>query len=155
VSYVIDTSVISMLHRNYYRKQFPTLWKLFDAMVDDGKVTSCREALRELEEFGGSAYNWAKEHPELFSVPSAKDGAMVAKIYAVKNFQANIEKQKIYKGGLCADPFLIARAHSIEGTVLTMEQFKQNAAKIPNICKHFNVPCVDLEEFMEKEKWTF
>ena len=155
MSYVIDTSVISMLHRNYYRKQFPTLWKLFDTMVDEGRLTSCREASRELEDMGGAAYDWAKAHPDLFSVPDAKDGAMVTKIYAVRHFQANIEKQKILKGGLCADPFLIARAHSIKATVLTMEQTKPNAAKIPNICKHFDVPCVDLQGFMEKEKWEF
>ena len=105
MSYVIDTSVISMLHRNYYRKQFPTLWKLFDAMVGEGRLTSCREASRELEDLGGAGYDWAKAHPDLFSVPDAKDGAIVTRIYAVKHFQANIEKQKIYKGGLCADPF--------------------------------------------------
>jgi len=36
-----------------------------------------------------------------------------------------------------------------------MEQFRPNAAKIPNICKHFNVPCLDLRGFMAKEKWVF
>lgn len=36
-----------------------------------------------------------------------------------------------------------------------MEQLKPNAAKIPNICQHFKVPCVDLEDFMEQEDWVF
>jgi hypothetical protein len=36
-----------------------------------------------------------------------------------------------------------------------MEQLKPNAAKIPNICDHFSVPCFDLEEFMEAEGWEF
>jgi hypothetical protein len=79
----------------------------------------------------------------------------VASIYAVEHFQANIEKQKILRGGRNADPFLIARAASLGATVLTMEQFKRNAAKIPNICQHFKVPCLDLREFMEKEDWVF
>src|SRR5467141_2643406 len=29
------------------------------------------------------------------------------------------------------------------------------ASKIPNICKHFNVPCMTLEEFMAAEGWQF
>jgi hypothetical protein len=36
-----------------------------------------------------------------------------------------------------------------------METLKLNAAKIPNICQHFNVKCLSLEQFMEKEGWTF
>ena len=30
-----------------------------------------------------------------------------------------------------------------------------NAAKIPNVCDHFGIPCVNLEGFMAKEKWEF
>ena len=54
-----------------------------------------------------------------------------------------------------ADPFVIARAAITRSTVVTMEQFKDNAAKIPNICRHFNVRCITLEEFMQAEGWTF
>jgi hypothetical protein len=36
-----------------------------------------------------------------------------------------------------------------------MERFKPNAVKIPNICKHFEIPYLDLEGFMEKEGWVF
>lgn len=153
--YVIDTSVISALHRNYYRNRFVTLWERFDAMVADGKFTSTREALRELEDRGGDSFDWAQNNAGLFTTPDAKEGAFVAGIYAVEHFQANIEKQKILRGGRNADPFLIARAASVGATVLSMEQFKPNAAKIPNICEHFNVPCLDLRGFMEKEDWVF
>ena len=33
-----------------------------------------------------------------------------------------------------------------------MEHMKPNAAKIPNICDHFQIPCVDLQRFMENEE---
>ncbi|MHB1187236.1 PIN domain-containing protein [Thiobacillus sp.] len=153
--YVIDTSVISALHRNYYRNRFVTLWERFDAMVAGGKFTSTREAFRELGDRGGEGFDWAQNNSGLFTTPDAKEGAFVAGIYAVEHFQANIEKQKILRGGRNADPFLIARAASLGATVLSMEQFKPNAAKIPNICEHFNVPCLDLLGFMEKEDWVF
>lgn len=153
--YVIDTSVISALHRNYYRRQFVTLWERFDEMIAEGRFTSTRESYRELDDGGGESFEWAQQNVGLFVTPNAKEGGFVAQIYAVAHFQANIEKQKILKGGKNADPFLIARAATLGATVLTMEQLKPQAAKIPNICDHFKVPCVDLRKFMEKEKWIF
>lgn len=124
-------------------------------MVDGGRFTSTREALRELEDLGGDAFAWAKTNSGLFTVPDAQEGTFVTKIYAIEHFQANIERQKMLRGGRNADPFLIARAASIGATVVTMEQLKPNAAKIPNICAHFKVPCLDLRGFMEQEDWVF
>ncbi|MFZ6780301.1 PIN domain-containing protein [Undibacterium sp. Ji83W] len=153
--YIIDTSVISALHKNYYRSRFPSLWEKFDALIDDGQFASVREVLRELDDRGGDSFDWAKVNSNLFTIPNAKEGFFIASIYAVEHFQANIEKQKLLRGGHNADPFLIARAACLGGIVLTMEQFKPNGAKIPNICKHFNVACLDLRGFMEKENWIF
>ncbi len=76
-------------------------------------------------------------------------------IYAVNHFQQNIEQQKLLKGGRNADPFVIARAMVEQCAVVTMEVFKPNSAKIPNICRHFGIPCLSLEEFMEAEHWEF
>jgi hypothetical protein len=59
------------------------------------------------------------------------------------------------KGGRNADAFIIARAVVEDRTVVTMEIFKANAAKIPNICGHFGVRCMTLEQFMEVENWQF
>jgi Domain of unknown function (DUF4411) len=74
---------------------------------------------------------------------------------AVSHFQHNIEQQKLLRGGKMADPFVIAKAAVNGGAVVTMEKFKPNSAKIPNICKHFSVECLLLEEFMEREGWEF
>lgn len=153
--YVIDTSVVSALHRNYYRSRFPSLWERFDAMVAKGKFTSTREARRELEDGLAEAFDWANANKHLFPAPTAEEAKFVVTIFGVKHFQGNIETQKLLKGGKNADPFLIARAKICDGTVLTMEQLKKNAAKIPNICDHFKIPCVNLERFMEIEGWTF
>ncbi len=39
--------------------------------------------------------------------------------------------------------------------VVTMEKPRLNAAKVPNICQHFGVPCLGLEDFMQWEGWRF
>ena len=154
--YVLDTNVISALHKNYYRSRFVTLWKQFDELVGAGEVTSTREVYHELQDgVVGADTNWAKTNAKLFTNPNAKEASFVAKIYSVAHFQANIERQKLIRGGRNADAFIIARAFAIEGTVVTMERFKPQAVKIPNICDHFKIPYLDLEGFMEKEGWVF
>lgn len=154
--YVLDTNVISALHRNYYRKRFVSLWTQFDHLVANGKITSTREAYHELHDgVAGDDTEWANTNATLFAVPDAKEAAFVAQIYSVAHFQANIEKQKLIRGGRNADAFIVARAHSLGATVVTMERLKPHAVKIPNICDHFEVPYLDLEGFMEKEGWVF
>lgn len=143
------------MHKNYFRLRFVSLWKQFDALVAEGKITSTREVYHELQDGVGADTDWANTNAKLFVTPDAKEAAFVAKIYSVAHFQANIERQKLIKGGRNADAFIVARAFAIGGTVVTMERFKQNAVKIPNICDYFKIPCLDLEGFMEKEGWVF
>jgi hypothetical protein len=156
MSYVFDNSPLSVLFKNFYRNTFRTLWENFDALVADGRIVSTREALREIED--GAPENllaWAKDHTELFAMPAPAEARFVARIYTVTHFQQNIEQQKLLKGGNNADPFVIAKAAIEDRAVVTMEEFKPNAAKIPNICRHFNVRCLSLQEFMEEEGWEF
>jgi hypothetical protein len=156
VSYVFDSSALSMMFRNFYRATFPTLWERFDALVEQGKVTSTREVRREIEDSSvESLRNWAKQHPEIFPAPTSEEAKRVSCIYQVRHFQQNIKLQKVLKGGKNADPFVIARAWVLSGSVVTMERESQNAAKIPNISKYFGVKCLTLEQFMAEEGWQF
>lgn len=154
--YVFDNSPLSALFRNYYPGRFPTLWQKFDRLVAAGELISTREVMRELEDGPSDlARAWCNDNKDCFSTPTAAEGKFIVKIYAVQHFQQNIEQKKLLRGGKNADPFVVAKAATCKGTVVTLEKLKVNAAKIPNICKHFKVPCLSLEEFMEAESWRF
>ena len=156
MSYAFDTSPLSTLFRNYYRTVFRSLWEGFDELVADGDILSTREVLREIED--GAPENlreWAAAHAELFPAPTAEEAQFITRIYAVPHFQNNIEGKKLLRGGRLADPFVIARAGVTGATVVTMETLKPNAADIPNICEHFEIPWLSLQGFMETEGWTF
>jgi hypothetical protein len=156
MSYVFDNSPLSTLFKNFYRNRFPSLWVRFDDLVANGQIVSTREVLREIEDGATeSLRDWAAQHQQLFTTPTAAEGAFVTRIYAVPRFQQNIEQQKLLHGGKNADPFVIAKAAVEQGTVVTMELLRPNAAKIPSICRHFNIQCLSLEEFMEREGWQF
>jgi hypothetical protein len=152
----VDTNAFSQLFHSFYRERFPSLWEKFDELVANGAITSTREVYREIEgDRAESLREWAKLHKEVFPTPTAKEARLVAKIFTVKHFQQVIEQKKLLKGGNNADPFVVARAESIEGTVVTMEREPKNGARIPNICRRFKIPWVSLEGFMEHEGWRF
>ena len=154
--YVFDNSPLSTLFKNYYPARFPTLWNRFNSLIKDGAIISTREVVREINDSSiDTLRTWAKDNPDLFPSPTAMEAEYVAKIFSVGHFQQNIEMQKLLRGGKNADPFVVAKGAVEKRAVVTMEKFKANAAKIPNICKHFDVSCLSLEEFMEKEGWSF
>lgn len=156
MTYVFDTNAFSQLFHSFYPDRFPTLWANFDRLVANGSVTSTREVYREIEDDRVARLrDWAKLNKVLFPTPTAAEAAFVAQIFSVQHFQQVIDQKKLFKGGKNADPFIIARAYDISGTVVTMEREPKNGARIPNICRHFGVPCTSLEGFMEAEGWTF
>ncbi len=125
-------------------------------LIENGLIVSTREVYREIEDSPiEELRSWAKHHRELFSIPTAAEGAFVARVYAIPHFQQNIERQKILKGGNNADAFVIAKAAAENAVVVTMEILRPNASKIPNICDHFKVRWMTLEGFMEAEGWSF
>lgn len=156
MTYVFDTSPLSTLFRNFYPSRFPTLWQNFDELIGSDSITSTREVAREIADSSiDRLRDWATNQAHIFTTPTADETAFVGEIFSVHHFQQNIELQKLLRGGKNADAFVIAKARIIDATVVTVEQRKPNSVKIPNICDHFGIACIDLETFMEQEGWQF
>lgn len=153
--YVFDTNSLSELNA-YYPDIFKAFWNKFDALVAAQTVISTREVRPELEASGKeNIMKWAKANSGIFTMPTAPELGFVAQILAVPHFQALIDQKALLRGTPVADPFLIACAKVKGGTVVTQEKLKPNAAKIPNVCAHFGIPCIDLERFMRDQNWSF
>jgi hypothetical protein len=154
--YVLDTSSLIVIE-NYYPDLFPTFWNKLNTLVANGQIISTKEVFREIENINHKSIvlDWAKQHKELFATPSLQELLFVKSIFSVSHFQCLINEKQRLKGTAVADPFVIAAAKVKNGTVVTEEHLKPNAAKIPNVCKHFGIPYTDLEGFMKELKWTF
>jgi hypothetical protein len=128
-----------------------------EGLIASGQLVSTREVLNELERFDdpGHVLPRAKNHKDIFATPTSDETEFVVRIFQVQHFQALIAQKAILTGRPVADPFVVAAAAVKGGTVVTEEVFKENAAKIPNVCQHFGIPCVDLEEFMAHHNWNF
>ena len=155
--YVFDSDALIDLFKNFYLNRFPSLWERFDQVVKESKIISVREVYNEIKERGDRLSQWAKEKQNLFQESSPEELAFVVEIFKVPHFQSLIRKKERLQGKPVADPFVIARAKILNGCVITQEKKKPNAAKIPNVCEHFDfdIDYSNLEGFMEREDWTF
>lgn len=163
--YVFDTSSLHAL-QHFYPAVFKSIWVGLNSLVGKGVLISTREVWNELEGQNVSAdvKAWAKRNKQIFGTPDGSELQFVAQIFKVPHFGGLIGKQQQLRGMPVADPFVIACAKVHQGTVVTEEGWlrtsntltpKPNAAKIPNVCQHFSVPCVDLETFMQQQGWSF
>ena len=156
MTYVFDTGAFIVL-KNFYPAAFPTLWKRIGAFAGDGTLVSVREVFNELHNYNDTDFiqDWAKQHKNIFVKPGNDELLFVQRILAIPHFQTLIGAKQLAKGTPVADPFVIAAAAVKHATVVTQEQLKPNAAKVPNICEHFGVPWINLEQFMTQQGWTF
>ena len=154
--YVFDSnSFIELSH--FYPDRFPSLWERINQYVNDGNIVSVREAYAEVTNTSDSGIFdvWIKKHKAIFKQPTSDEVMFVAEIFKIKNYTDMVRKKQILRGMPVADPFVIASGKVNDFCVVTEESFKENSAKIPNICKHFGVSCTNLEGFMKLENWLF
>ena len=156
MAYVFDTNSFRVLG-NYYPEQFPTFWEKFNRAVAIGKIASVREVRRELEfqVHHTHLFDWVEGQKGIFLPPNAAEMRFVSEIFSVPHFLTLVNQKSLLEGRPCADPFIVAKAKIIDGCVVTEEKWKQNAAKIPNVCKPFGIDCTNLQGFMERVRWTF
>ncbi|MBX7184409.1 MAG: DUF4411 family protein [Vicinamibacteria bacterium] len=154
--YVFDTSSFRVL-KNFYPPRFPTLWRNVGSMIEAEQLISVREVSRELKDFGEDDLlkALARKHKGIFAPPDADEQTFVQRIFSKPHFRALISQRALLQGKPVADPFVIAAAATRAGTVVTQESLRPNAARIPNVCRAFDVPYVDLEDFMAEQGWEF
>jgi hypothetical protein len=154
--YVFDTSSFSEL-KHFYPAVFKSVWSGLNQLVQENRLISTREVWNELERGNPEQHvnAWLKSHRHLFRTPGTDELLFVAKIFQIPHFQTLIGEQQRLKGTPVADPFVIACAKCVDGTLVTEEALKPNSAKIPNVCNYFKIPCIKLEQFMQQQQWIF
>lgn len=153
--FVFDTNSFSEMSP-YFPDVFPAFWRKFDSVVAQGEITSTREVLRELNDGPENhVLDWCNRNRAIFATPSAAETSFIPRIFAIRHFQQLIDEKHRLRGTPVADPFVIARAAALGGTVVSEESPKPNKPNIPAVCQHFNIPCMKLGDFLRAKQWTF
>jgi Domain of unknown function (DUF4411) len=154
--HLFDCNSIGVLE-NYFPERFPSFWAKFESGIADGSIASVREVSKELGALART--DWIRQrlsrHSNFFQIPEPAALAFVGTIFSVPHFLNLVEQQKRLRGRPVADPFLIACAKVRGWTVVSEEKLKPNAAKIPNVCRHFDVKCTNVEGFLKARGWKF
>ena len=156
MTYVLDTSSWQQLFGCYNRARFPSLWKEFEGLVARLTVSSVEQVFNEIErrDKNNGELEWSIDRRYLFPKPTNEDSQFLTEIYRVPRFR-HVIPVDLRDPHAAADPFLIARAKSIGGMVVTQERVRGSRVTIPSICSHFRVPCGTLDDLMDSEGWIF
>ncbi len=158
MTYVFDTNSFNVIGF-YFPQRFPSFWKSFDKLVSEERIISVKESFLELEnklpENRQHMQVWISERKFIFLPPTPEEMTFVANIFSIPHFQQLVRPKQMLVGAPLADPFIIASAKLRSGCVVTEEGRKENSARIPNVCDHFGIDCINVEKFMEREKMKF
>ena len=157
MTYVFDTSSFIVLS-HYYNDQFPSLWEKINNKTKSGEIISVKEVFNEIESYGPETElkKWVRENKKIFQPMTKEESQTVSEIFDKHSrFKNMIDKKSRMQGRPVADPFIVAKAIYIKGSVVSEETFQKNGVKIPNLCQVKNIPCFKLKEFMKAEGWRF
>ncbi len=156
MKYVVDTSSFQQLFGCYKRARFPSLWIEFDQLVASGAITSIQHVMREIgqRDKGNGELEWAQAHLDLFPRLTENESMFLREIFEMPRFR-HVVATDLRDTEAPADPYLIARAKTIEGMVITQERERGNRVRIPTICSRFDISCGTLDDLMAAEGWSF
>ena len=147
--YCIDTNaLIDLWRRRYPPDIFPTLWSLFEQLLDQGQVIAPKEVLKELEKRDDELLRWAKKRHVMFRDLDEPQLGHLRRL--LRDHKDLIDP---YAESPKADPFIIALAQAIGWTVITSEMPGKN--KIPTLCAEYGIKCFQLLEFFRERNWSF
>lgn len=150
--YVIDTGPIIDL-KGYYSEVFVSLWENIEALIRQGEIISTSEVYRELQKRDDEAKAFADKYKYIFKNPSIEEQVYVSEI--LRRHKELIRLKNIVSGFPVADPFVIALAICNKSILITSELYKANSHSIPNICKEYDIRCINIKEFFQIEGWRF
>ncbi len=149
----LDTNVLIEAKNAFYAFDIaPGFWIGIREAAKAGLVRSPTMVFHEIAKGGDDLSQWVKDARgvDLFCDPDKDAQALFGSIG--KYVTSNYEKPRVDKFLAGADPWVIAMASVNGGKVVTQEKLLLGAGikkiKIPNVCKEFEVPCMNVFDLL-------
>lgn len=149
--YVIDSCSLIRLKEVYPIDVFSPVWERMTELAECGALVSCEEIYEELESVQGEkdvVLDWAIAHRSIFYPSDELTQEKVLEILGIHPHLLDLKKAKS-----SGDPFLIATAMKFRCIVVSDEKPSggPGKVKIPDVCKHHNIPCIQLLDMFRAE----
>lgn len=159
----LDANVLIEANRRSYPYHIATtFWMRLAEQIELGIVVSPRRVYRELtehEKHQDFVKKWVKVRQKQLSQPANKQVTeLVGEIESYIFSNSQFDQYECWKFSDGGDPWVIAHAKVDGGVVVTQESTLHPLAKkprVPDICKAFEVDCVNTIHMFERLKITF
>jgi hypothetical protein len=146
--YIIDSSALFDMKRNYPPNVFKGVWEKFNNLCDEQIIISVREVYNEIKRGSDWLVEWADKHNKIFYEPiSIAEFKLIGELQDKYPFWVDI-----YSDKPAADPFVIASAFTKKIIIIQHELPHRN---LPRIAEELGLTCIRLQEMFELEKWEF
>lgn len=148
--YAVDTSsLLAAWNERYPLRNAPGFWTRFEEGIEAGKLVSPIEVRNEIKKKEDGLADWLKDRADFFI--DLEEDIQVAAREILREFPW---LTKGIAGRKVADPFVIALAKARGHTVVSEEgPGNEKRPKIPYVCRHYDVSCVNVLGLIQGEDW--
>lgn len=144
IEYAFDTSSFIYL-KHYPEDLFPTIWETLNLDFEDGKIVIIQDVLEEISRVDDFINEFVNDH--LDCVMELDEDTQNSLIRVINDFPDWINPSDTRNQ---ADPSLIALALNLNIKIVTQERERGDRLKIPYVCKHYGIECMDLLGYLRE-----
>ena len=152
--YVLDTNIFRKLLDHFPKKgkAFESVWEALDEAIVNKTVVSVDECFNEIANHyspDSDNFKWIKSRKEMFLNPTNAESLILKELVQKSKMQESVHTKNILNNRPSADAYLVAKAKTLNATLVTSETYKPHSAQLPNICEELNVKYISYDDFME------
>ncbi len=161
MTYILDSNVFIQAKNTYYGFDIcPGFWSWLDSAGSKRQIVFLSKICDELIEGRDDLAKWAKDRKNVtwrqeIDDPITQRNFRTISAYVMSGpYKLGAKNHFLAK----ADPWLVAKAMSIGGTVVTHETFEPHALRrvpLPNICNEFKVPWINIFDLLKTKSVKF
>jgi hypothetical protein len=145
--YVVDTSALIDLKKEYPPTIFKGVWDNFNRMCKNFEIISAKEVYNEIKKGTDMLADWVDDHKKNFFEPSPEEMKTIGELQV--KYPSWVDP---LSDRPAADPFVIACAQHRKLIIVQHELYPKN---LPKVAKDLGIKFIRLPELFQTEKWEF
>jgi hypothetical protein len=158
VTYVLDADALIESKKRWYAFDIcPAYWDWLDQQFQSGAVCSVEKVLEEIRRGGDDLSTWCDARSQYFCSPNSADLSAMARVAAWATNHQHYVQAAATTFLSAGDSYVVAHAIAIGGTVVTLEQSRNQMTKIkvPDACNELGVPVMTPFDMLRQTGTTF
>ncbi|MHA2210337.1 MAG: DUF4411 family protein [Candidatus Thorarchaeota archaeon] len=152
MKYSFDTSAFINPWKHFYTpRRFPKLWSIIDRLIQEREVVATEMVYHELNVEKDDLLLWVRARKKKMFVLVDKEQQAIQKQIQT-DFPDFVDHHSMRDR---ADSFVVALAMQHKLIVVTDEKRpRKGRVKIPDVCDHYDVRCIDFQTFQDEIGYT-